>query len=68
VIDRFGATCHVRELDSPDYPYQKLIDLLLKADYAGWILLESSSKPKDKVAALAAQVQLFKKMTSPAAG
>lgn len=68
VIDRFGATCHVRELDSPEYPYQKLIELLVAADYAGWILLESSSKPKDKVTALAAQVKLFKKMVAQAAG
>jgi sugar phosphate isomerase/epimerase len=66
VIDRFGATCHVRELDSPDYPYQKLIDLLVAADYDGWILLESSSKPKDRIVALAAQVRLFKKMVAQA--
>lgn len=66
VIDRFGATCHVRELDSPDYPYQQLINLLAAADYDGWILLESSSKPEDKVAALAAQVRLFKRMVAAA--
>lgn len=67
VRDRFGATCHVRELNSPDYPYQQLIDLLVKSDYDGWILLESSSKPADRVAALAEQVALFNKMVKKAA-
>ncbi|HUG69019.1 MAG TPA: TIM barrel protein [Pirellulaceae bacterium] len=68
VRDRFGATCHVRELESPDYPYQQLIDLLVKSDYDGWILLESSSKPADKVAALAQQVALFRQMVKKAQG
>ncbi len=27
VQDRFGATCHVRELESKDYPYAELIKL-----------------------------------------
>ncbi len=66
VKDRFGATCHVRELNSTDYPYQKLINLLVRDDYAGWILLESSSNPKDRVAALAEQVKLFKEMVGAA--
>lgn len=68
VRDRFGATCHVRELESPDYPYQQLIDLLVKSDYDGWILLESSSKPADKVAALAEQVARFREMVKKAQG
>ncbi|MDA1049870.1 MAG: TIM barrel protein [Planctomycetota bacterium] len=68
VRDRFGATCHVRELDSPDYPYQQLIDLLVKTDYEGWILLESSSKPADKVAALAGQVVLFQELVKKSQG
>jgi len=66
VKKRFGATCHVRELDSKDYPYQELIDLMVKDDYAGYVMIEASSKPKDPVAALAAQVALFKKMVAAA--
>ena len=66
VRDRFGATCHVRELDSPDYPYQQLINQLVKSDYEGWLLLESSRKPTDKVAALAAQVARFREMVKKA--
>lgn len=68
VSKRFGATCHVRELDTPGYPYQKLIDLLVAIDYEGWVLLETSTKPDDKVAALAKQVKLFEKMVAKAAG
>ncbi len=63
---RFGATCHVRELDSKDYPYQQLIDLMVRDDYAGYVMIEASSQPADRVAALAAQVALFKKMVAAA--
>ncbi|MCL4200966.1 MAG: TIM barrel protein [Pirellulaceae bacterium] len=62
VRDRFGDTVHVRELDDATYPYQQLIDLLVKTDYAGWILLEGRTKPADRVAALAEQQKLFQKM------
>jgi sugar phosphate isomerase/epimerase len=62
VRDRFGDTVHVRELDDATYPYQQLIDLLVKTDYAGWILLEGRTKPVDRVAALAEQQKLFHKM------
>jgi len=64
VAKRFGATCHVRELDSKDYPYQKLIDLLVRDDYAGWIMLESGKIPKNPVERLAKQVKLFEEMVS----
>jgi len=59
VRDRFGATCHVHELASPDYPYAQLVDLLVRSDYDGWVLLEASSQPADRVAALAEQAKLF---------
>jgi sugar phosphate isomerase/epimerase len=61
---RFGATCHVRELDSKDYPYQELINLMVKDDYAGYVMIEASSQPEDRVAALTDQVALFKKMVA----
>jgi sugar phosphate isomerase/epimerase len=66
VRDRFGATCHVRELDGTDYPYQQLIDLLVATDYAGWVLLEARGKPSDRVAALGRQRELFQKMVAAA--
>jgi sugar phosphate isomerase/epimerase len=62
VRDRFGGTVHVRELDDPGYPYQQLIDLLVRTDYVGWILLEARTKPADRVAALAEQRKRFEGM------
>lgn len=66
VRDRFGATCHVRELTAPDYPWDKLMKLLVSTDYSGWVLLEASSKPADRVAALAEQKALFDKLIAQA--
>lgn len=66
LIGRFGKTMHVRELDDPNYPYKKLIQLLVAADYDGWVMIEASSKPKDRVAALARQAKLFKDMVAAA--
>ncbi len=68
VRKRFGQTVHVRELDTPDYPFQELMDLLVKTKYEGWMLLEAGSKPEDRVAALAAQRKLFDQMLKKAAG
>jgi len=62
VQKHLGSTLHVRELQSPDYPYAKLIKLLVDAKYAGWVMLEASSQPKDRVAALAAQGRLFRNL------
>ena len=66
VRKRFGQTLHVRELDTPDYPFQDLLNLLVKTKWEGWMLLEASSKPADRVAALAAQKKLFDQMLKKA--
>lgn len=66
VKDRFASTAHIRELNVGDYPYQKLIDLFVAMDYAGWILLECRTKPEDRVAALSEQRELFQKMVAKA--
>lgn len=66
VRDRFGDTCHVRELDTPDYPFAKLMSLLVASDYNGWVLLEASSRPADRVAALAQQAALFQRLVAAA--
>jgi sugar phosphate isomerase/epimerase len=62
--DRFGATVHVRELNVGDYPYQELMNLFVKIDYAGWILLEARTKPSDRVQALIEQRELFTEMVA----
>lgn len=56
---RFGDTCHVRELNDPKYPYKQLFQLFRSIDYAGWILLEARTDPKDKVAAMIEQKKIF---------
>ncbi|MGC9354053.1 MAG: sugar phosphate isomerase/epimerase family protein [Mariniphaga sp.] len=66
VKDRFGDICHVRELNIGDYPYQQLMDLFVKMDYKGWILLECRTDPADKVAALKEQRQVWEEMIANA--
>jgi sugar phosphate isomerase/epimerase len=66
VYKRFGATCHIHELESKDYPYQQLFNLLVKYDYNGWLLLEAGSKPADRVAALIEQRKLFEQLVAKA--
>jgi sugar phosphate isomerase/epimerase len=64
VADRFGATCHIHELDDGKYPWEQLFKLLVDMDYAGWLLLETASNPADKVASLAKQRVLFDELLS----
>ena len=66
--DRFGATCHVRELDREGYPFGKLIQLLVDSHYDGWVLLEARTDPKDKTAAMAEQKKVFDELVATAAG
>ncbi len=64
VKDRFASTCHVREFNISDYPYQKLMNLFKSIDYTGWILLEARSNPDDRVQALIEQRKLFEEMVA----
>jgi sugar phosphate isomerase/epimerase len=66
VKKRFGQTAHVRPLDTPGYPWQDLIALFVKMDYRGWLLLEAGGEPKDPIAALVHQRELFEKMVAAA--
>lgn len=66
VQDRFGATCHIRELNDPKepYPYRELFKLFREIDYSGWILIEAGTDPADKVAAMTEQRKIFDEMVS----
>ncbi len=64
VKERFGDTCHVRELNDESYPYAALFKLFKSIDYDGWILLEARTKPEDIVAAMTEQRKLFDKLMS----
>ncbi len=58
----FGDTVHVRELNVGDYPYQELMNLFVKMNYDGWILLEARTEPTDRIAAMKEQLEIFNKM------
>jgi len=63
---RFADIVHIRELNIGSYPYQELMNLFVGMDYDGWILLEARTSPKDRVAALAEQREVFADMVSKA--
>ena len=58
----FGDTVHVRELNVGDYPYQQLMDLFVKMNNKGWILLEARTTPADRVVAMKEQLDVFNAM------
>lgn len=64
VKDRFGATCHVRELDRTDYPYSDLLSNLVKMKYKGWVLLECHTNPADKIKSMKEQRAVFDRMVA----
>jgi len=57
-----GDTAHVRELTAKDYPYRQLFELFAGVNFNGWILLEASSTPQDKIAAMKEQLAAFKEL------
>lgn len=60
VKDYLGATTHVREVDTPGYPWETLAKLLVDADYAGWVCLEGHKPPQgDRVPGLKKQRELW---------
>lgn len=62
VKDRFGDTAHIHRLESKTYPHQQLLDLYVKMDYSGWLMLEEGEVPKDPAAELIEQRKLFDTM------
>lgn len=64
VEKRLGATLHAHELDGSKYPYPQLFELLKAAHYSGWVLIEASDKPADRVAALVRQREVFERLTA----
>jgi sugar phosphate isomerase/epimerase len=64
VKNRLGSTLHMHELDQENYPYVELMRLLVQADYSGWMLLECTSDPENKVDAMIKQRQLWEKLVT----
>lgn len=66
VCRRFGATCHIHELESKSYPWADFFKLMVNIDYSGWLLMEAASKPEDRVAELIRQRKLFSELIAKA--
>ena len=66
VKKRFGDTVHVRELNVGNYPYAELMKYLVAMEYKGWILLECRTHPKDRVAAMKEQKEIFESLVAKA--
>lgn len=66
VKDYLGHTVHIREVNTGDYPYDKLAKLLVEVDYEGYVCLEARTKPEDRVKALGEQRDLFMNLVTAA--
>ena len=64
IRDVLSPTMHVHNLKLPDYPYQAVIDWLVRAGWDGWAFLEVSDKVADRVAGLAEQRELWERMVA----
>jgi hypothetical protein len=62
VKDLLGQTLHLHNLKDTEFPYQLQMDLLVKAGWSGWQLLEVSDKVPDRVQALIEQRQIWDRM------
>jgi hypothetical protein len=59
-----SPTMHVHNLKFDNYPYQDVIDWLVKNRWDGWAFLEVSDKVADRVAALAEQREIWEEMVA----
>jgi hypothetical protein len=66
VKDFLSQIIHLHDLNDPDYPYQLMVDLLLKANWAGWALAERGDAVVDRVLALTEQRQAWEAMIEKA--
>ncbi len=67
VKDCLSCIIHLHNLNDKRYPYELLVNLLVKAGWTGWALLEIQDPfPPDRVAALAAQRERWEAMVANA--
>jgi len=57
---------HLHGLKDETYPYQLMVNLLVKNNWSGWALMENSDKVPDRIAALIEQRQLWESMVTEA--
>lgn len=59
-----GDTVHVHGMDGREYPFQELFNLFTDIKYDGWLLLEETTTPADKVSAMKDQLVVFNKLVA----
>jgi sugar phosphate isomerase/epimerase len=59
-----GDVVHIHQLHLEDYPYQQLFNLLAGIDFKGWLLLEDSRIPDDRITGLKEQLVYFNEMVA----
>ena len=62
VKDRFGATVHIHDLRGTKYPWREFFGLLKAARYEGWTLIEEGKVPEDVVAAMKANLPIWRRL------
>jgi len=62
VKDLLGKTLHLHNLKDTKFPYQLQMDLLVRAGWSGWQLLEASDKVPDRLEALIEQRRIWDRM------
>jgi sugar phosphate isomerase/epimerase len=58
---------HLHDMHDPKYPYQLMVDLLVKMNWQGCALMERDGTPPDRVAAMIEQRQTWEAMIDKAA-
>ena len=67
VKNHLSRIIHLHDLKDPKYPYQLMVDLLVKAKWEGWALAELEDAPTtDRVAGLIEQRQLWEGLVEKA--
>lgn len=66
VKDCLSQIIHLHDLHDPKYPYQLMVDLLVKARWEGYALLERGDQPADRIAAMKEQRQVWEDMVEQA--
>ncbi len=68
VKNLLADTIHLHNLKDAQFPYQLQMDLLVKAGWGGWQLLEASDKVEDRLGALIEQRQIWDRMLANSLG
>jgi hypothetical protein len=68
IKDRLSNSLHMGNLMDTRFPYQQMIDLLVKVDWNGWAMMEYTHKVPDKVAAMIEHRKVWEKMLAKAMG